>query len=487
MKINLATYLDKMYACWVGKNIGGTMGTPYECTRQMNDIQGFVTDANVVLPNDDLDLQLVWLYALETGGIAGLDAKRLGEFWLSYISPHWNEYGIGKANMKLGIQPPLSGDCFNEWKESNGAWIRTEIWASLAPGAPDVAMKYAYEDACVDHGTAEGTIAAMFVAALESAAYVESDRFKLIDVALSKIPEESRVAKSIRLLLELYAKGVDYKTARNAIFEQNSDIGDGWFEAPSNVAYTIIGLIWGEGDFKKSMIYAINCGDDTDCTGATIGSIMGIMGGMKAIPEDWRAHIGDSIVTISIDKGVLVGGIKIPATCTELTERVLAQVQKVLDFNGADVQIVEGESEIPENITDSFIKDDKFAKELVARKRYTYCEDFEYATAYLTIEGDPRIEAGGSFKIHTRFVTKYVQHGCPPRLLKFRWLLPEGFTIKGPKSAFLPEKNSHYSGEVEVDFEIIAPECLEAVNRLVLEVLAEGRFTAAYLPVVLLG
>ena len=486
MKLNIETYRDKMYACWIGKNIGGTMGTPYEGARQMNDIQGFVTDANVVLPNDDLDLQLVWLMALERCGIAGLDAKRLGEFWLSYVTPHWNEYGIGKANMKLGIQPPLSGDCFNNWKESNGAWIRTEIWASLAPGAPDVAMKYAYEDACVDHGTAEGTIAAMFVAALESAAYVESDRFKLIDVALSKIPEESRVAKSIRLLLELYAKGVDYKAARNAILEQNSDIGDGWFEAPSNVAYTILGLIWGEGDFKKSMIYAINCGDDTDCTGATIGSIMGIMGGMKAIPEDWRSHIGDAIVTISTANGRM-GGEKLPQTCTELSKRVMAQVQTVLDFNGADVKIVDGEADIPENIADLFIKDDKFAKELVARKRYTYREDFAYATAYVTLEGDPKIEANGSFKIHTRFVNNYKKYANPPYLLKFRWLLPEGFTVKGPKSAILPEFNSHYNGEVEVDFEIVAPECPEAVNRVVLEVLAEGRFTAAYLPVVLLG
>ena len=486
MKLNLATYLDKMYACWVGKNIGGTMGTPYEGARQMNDIKGFVTDASVVLPNDDLDLQLVWLYSIEKCGIAGLDAKRLGEFWLSYITPHWNEYGIGKANMKLGIQPPLSGDCFNNWKDSNGAWIRTEIWASLAPGAPDVAMKYAYEDACVDHGTAEGTIAAMFVAALESAAYVESDRFKLIDVALSKIPEESRVAKSIRLLLELYAKGVDYKAARNAILEQNSDIGDGWFEAPSNVAYTILGLIWGEGDFKKSMIYAINCGDDTDCTGATIGSIMGIMGGMKAIPEDWRSHIGDAIVTISTANGRM-HGFRLPATCTELTERVMKQVQRVLDFNGADVKIVDGEADIPEDIADSFIKDDKFAKELVARKRYTYREDFAYATAYVTLEGDPKIEANGSFKIHTRFVNNYKEYANPPYLLKFRWLLPDGFTVKGPKSAILPEFNSHYNGEVEVDFEIVAPECPEAVNRVVLEVLAEGRFTAAYLPIVLLG
>ena len=150
MKLNLATYRDKLHAAWIGKNIGGTMGTPYEGGRDYLDIKGFVTDASVVLPNDDLDLQLVWLAALEARGPYRLTATDLGEFWLSYIVPYWNEYGIGKTNMKRGLFPPLSGDYRNTWRHSNGAWIRTEIWASLAPGAPDIAAKYAIEDASVD-------------------------------------------------------------------------------------------------------------------------------------------------------------------------------------------------------------------------------------------------------------------------------------------------------------------------------------------------
>ena len=485
MKLNVSTYLDKMYACWIGKNIGGTMGTPYESSRQMNDIQGFVTEANVVLPNDDLDLQLIWLLALERCGVAGLDAKRLGEFWLSYITPHWNEYGVGKANMKLGIQPPLSGECFNTWKHSNGAWIRTEIWASLAPGAPDVAMKYAYEDASVDHGTCEGTIAAMFVAAMESAAYVESDRFKLIDIALSKIPSESRLAKSIRYLLELYHSGVDYKEARDLIQKQNADIGDGWFEAPSNVAYTMIGFLWGEGDFKRSMIYAINCGDDTDCTGATIGSLLGIIGGMKAIPEDWRAHIGDEIVTISIAHGVVPA--PTPKNCTELTNRVYAQAQKVLDFNGADVELSASPSEIPENIYEIFTEDNSFAKELCARPAYSYREDFAYASAIVSLQGEPFISADAEYRVHVKLINNQKIYGRAPYTLKFRWLLPDGFIVKGPKSALLPAIDPHTKGTVEVDFSILAPENPDAINRLVLEVLADGRFTAGYLPIVLLA
>ena len=146
MKLNMHEYKDRVKACWIGKNIGGTMGGPYEGYKGFLDIQGFSTPENVVLPNDDLDLQIVWLQAVARLGARGINATTLGEFWLTFVAPYWNEYGRGKTNMRMGILPPLSGDAFNTWKHSNGGWIRSEIWACLAPGAPDVAVKYARED-----------------------------------------------------------------------------------------------------------------------------------------------------------------------------------------------------------------------------------------------------------------------------------------------------------------------------------------------------
>ena len=91
--LNFDSYRDKVYACWIGKNIGGTMGGPFEGKRELLDVKGYTTAANVVLPNDDLDLQLVWLLAVEKLGAKAIDTKVLGEFWVSYIVPHWNEYG----------------------------------------------------------------------------------------------------------------------------------------------------------------------------------------------------------------------------------------------------------------------------------------------------------------------------------------------------------------------------------------------------------
>ncbi|MFR5073094.1 MAG: ADP-ribosylglycohydrolase family protein [Bianqueaceae bacterium] len=169
IKLNTAAVKDKIYACWVGKNIGGTMGAPYEGRRELMDIKGFSTPKGTVLPNDDLDLQLAWLLAMEENGPYNLNALILGEYWINYITPHWNEYGIGKCNMKAGLLPPLSGEYKNKWKHSNGAWIRSEIWACMAPGCPDIAIRYALEDACIDHGMGEGTYAEFFTAALSAA------------------------------------------------------------------------------------------------------------------------------------------------------------------------------------------------------------------------------------------------------------------------------------------------------------------------------
>ena len=134
--LNRAELRDKIYGCWVGKNIGGTLGGPYETRRDILDIQGYLTAPGEPLANDDLDLQLVWLKAVQERGPLGVTAAVLGEYWLNYVSAPWSEYGTSKANQRAGLAPPLSGMYNNPWKDSNGAWIRSEIWACLAPGCP---------------------------------------------------------------------------------------------------------------------------------------------------------------------------------------------------------------------------------------------------------------------------------------------------------------------------------------------------------------
>ena len=99
MKLSFHEYLDKMRGCWNGKNIGGTLGTPFEGMRGLFDIQYYSQPLDKPLPNDDLDLQLVWLNAVEKYG-RNINRELLGEYWLSFIYPDCAEYGAGKNNLR---------------------------------------------------------------------------------------------------------------------------------------------------------------------------------------------------------------------------------------------------------------------------------------------------------------------------------------------------------------------------------------------------
>lgn len=485
--LNFNAYKDRVYACWVGKNIGGTMGAPYEGKRELLDVKGFATAANVVLPNDDLDLQLVWLLAVEKLGAKAVNTAVLGEFWLSYIVPHWNEYGIGKSNLERGLMSPLSGEYKNDWKHSNGAWIRTEVWACMAPGCPDIAAKYAMEDAKVDHGSGEGTFAAAFVAAMQSAAFVLKDLRKCIDVGLAKIPNGCRMADSVRTVLKCYDEGMSAVDTRNLILERNKDIGDGWFEAPSNVSYVLIGLLWGEGDFKKSMITAINCGDDTDCTAATVGATLGILGGKAIIPQDWQAHIGDDIVTISINCGSQGRGI--PKTCTELCERVIRQAPHMLFAHGGMAELTSGFDQIPDGVFEAFLSNDRYFTVLESVKPNTLTFESTFLTATVSYDGDPEILPGGEKKLRFSFRNHTDEYDNKLYNLEFRWWLPEGFSVEDCTRTYrLPHYTAHNHG-VGAPFEVTvkAGERVKAVNRCVLEVTAVGRSIPMYIPIVFLG
>ena len=499
IKLDKTTYADKVKACWIGKNIGGTMGTPFEGLRQINNITGFTTAPGVVLPNDDLDLQLIWLYALEQYGPEAINANMLGEHWISYITPHWNEYGLGKSNLKRGIPAPMSGDYDNDWRNSNGAWIRSEVWATVAPAMPHVAARYAMEDAMVDHGAGEGTFAAAFVAALQSAAFVISDLRKCIEVGLAAIPENSRMADSIRFVLECYDGGMTWLDARNAVQQRNSDIGNGWFEAPSNVTYAAIGLLWGEGDFKKSMTTAINCGDDTDCTGATVGATMGILYGMAGIPDDWRQYIGDDIITVSIAKGN--NGKTIPKTCTELTERIVNVAPVVLAHNSTkhsnytpdgafsdfSVQFAE-KDEYSEDVFEKLVEFTAGKIKPVASGLlpYSIYEENVFMRVQIALDKEPEINPGEEIGLTVFFNSKCCFED-EPRNVTMRWILPEGFTVSGRKSLMVHGFNPHSTGQASTRFVIKAGEHVEAMNRAILEIVTLGRCTPMYISVPLLG
>ena len=480
IKLNRAQILDKIHGCWIGKNIGGTMGGPFEGKRMLLDIPGFTTDKGDPLPNDDLDLQLVWLRALEVIGAKRLTANELADYWLSWIAPHWNEYGITKSNLLMGLLPPLSGEVHNKkWKTSNGAWIRSEIWACLAPGIPNVAVKYAIMDASVDHGLSEGTHAEVFTAVLESFAFFENDIQTLIEKALTYIPADSMIATTVKLVLDCYDKKVPWQETREQIIEHVAEVG--WFQAAGNIGFTVLGLMYGEGDMKQSLIYAINCGDDTDCTAGTCGAILGIIQGASGISEDLKEYVGDKIVTMSLNASYRGGQAK---TCTELTERVIKLIPEVLGAHGVVMEWTEDASEIDQDAADLILSG--YSREVFSRSPFSFeVPNPLHTTTVVEYEKEPIVKAGDTLKIkitlnNLRSDAHYYTVDA---------YLPEGWTAEYPKTCHISyfQRLHQEAGLATFEMILYVGENVKDINRVPIVINACQHAVPIMIPVVLLG
>ncbi|MCL2034852.1 MAG: ADP-ribosylglycohydrolase family protein [Oscillospiraceae bacterium] len=524
MIMNLADYKNKVLGCWMGKNIGGTLGAPDEWARRKNDISFYrqELDGNP-LPNDDLDIQLLWLVALEEQGV-DVNSAILSEYWALYVTPHWMEYGTAKINMKRGLLPPLSGAMDNVFKNSCGAFIRSEIWACIAPGYPEVAVRYAFEDAMIDHGNGEGVYAEAFCAALESAAFVESDINKLIDIGLSYIPADSGVAGAVKCARECYQLGKTWEEAREEILKHyrgeffahwkeisKEDLEKGYadgtlgWDAPSNIGIVVIGLLYGEGDFGKSLCTAVNCGEDTDCTAATIGSILGIINGVGAIPEKWMQPIGRSIKTMCINLGELedpmyslpkrwsipkerrftaTPGVRrlVPATIDELTDRVTRIAKQVILRNHLDIEIDQSKETDLTGLNKKLL----FAgSDFAAAYEYLNGVVFSFPFFEITVDyaGDAYMKNGANKTIKLRIENKYKT----PATFNFKWHAPDGFRIAPSKQGQIYVSHAFIKNPTEVEFTLSNEEIPASINRFIIEITVDGRNTEMLVPVLFLN
>lgn len=480
IRLNKEQILDKIHGCWLGKNMGGTIGGPFEGKRTLLNISGFTTSKGEPLPNDDLDLQLVWLRALETIGAKRLTANDLADYWLSYIPPHWNEYGVAKSNLLMGLLPPLSGEVHNEkWKTSNGAWIRSELWACLAPGFPNIAVKYAIMDASIDHGLSEGTHAEVFTAVLESLAFFESDIRKLIETALTYIPEDSMITSTVRLVLDCFDRGVPWATTREKIVENVKDVG--WFQAAGNIGFTVLGLMYGKGDLLQSLIYAVNCGDDTDCTAGTVGAILGIMMGASQMPQDLKDYVGDRIVTVSINGSYRH---EIAKTCSELTDRVMKLIPEMFHAYGVDLQWTSADSQIDMKEKNAIL--DGYASEFFSRSRFSFEVPGTLHTHTLVeYEREPIVKSGDDFRL--RITLKNLRKDS--HYFTVKPYLPEGWSADYNKTSPIRyiQKLHQEKGVSFVDMIIHIGEKLEPINQFPIVITSNEHAIPIYIPISLLA
>ncbi|MCL6455108.1 MAG: ADP-ribosylglycohydrolase family protein [Alicyclobacillus sp.] len=245
--------------------------------------------------DDDIDYTVLGLLVLERFG-PDFRPEDVAETWLGAL-PYHAVYTAERAayrNLVMGEVPPRSAWMHNPYREWIGAQIRADVYGYVNPGRPERAAGLAWRDASVSH-TGNGLYGAMFAAAAVAAAFCTKDVQSIVGTALAEIPWRSRAAEVVRDAFSWHRSEPDWEGAWSKLHAKWGHLP--WVHVLPNLGAVVLALLYGEGDFLQSVSLAVRAGWDTDCNGATVGSILGVMHGPGAIPEHLRAPLNDSVDT----------------------------------------------------------------------------------------------------------------------------------------------------------------------------------------------
>lgn len=296
MKINETEFRDKVFGCWLGKCIGGNIGAPYEGMKQRMKLRYSPAFLEKMLPNDDLELQILWLDVLHKKG-KNITAKDLADAFVRNCDYAPGEYAFFRKNYRKGIMPPLSGSFNNEFfNEGMGAPIRSEIWACIFPEDPETAAKYAAMDASIDHAAGgESADGEVFLAVLESLCFGGGEIENIIRRSLEYLPN-SKVRRAVEDVITWSKDCNDMDCILDRIICHYGNSESAMVH--QNLSIIVAALLRYRGDITGSVLEAVNCGFDTDCTGATVGAVLGILLGGKKVAE--ICEVTDATYTLGV-------------------------------------------------------------------------------------------------------------------------------------------------------------------------------------------
>jgi len=243
--------------------------------------------------DDDVDYTIMNLHVLETHGFR-FTTEDIGDAWLNNL-PFLRVYTAERAayrNLVNGLAPPETATCMNPYREWIGAQIRADMWGYVAPGMPEYGAELAYRDARLSH-VKNGIYGEMFVSAMISAAFTTSDVEEIINIGLSEIPARSRLSEAVKDVVEWKKRYSDWRESWRRINEKYGNYHR--VHTINNAALVLLGLLYGEGDFGRSITISVMGGWDTDCNGATVGSILGVMLGADRLPKKWIDPLNDRV------------------------------------------------------------------------------------------------------------------------------------------------------------------------------------------------
>ena len=220
------------------------------------------------------------------------------DMWLTYQQKdaYCTAERVAWKNYFNGFCPPNTAIYKNPYREWIGAQIRADYFGYINPGNPEFAAELAWRDASVSH-VKNGIYGEMFVAAILACAAVSDNIFDVINGGLAQISSSSRLYKNILEVMNWYNEGICEEECRRRIhskFDENTDYG--WCHTIPNAMIVIMALLYND-NYGSAICSAVQTGFDTDCNGATVGSIFGMMHGYESIGSEWTDCINGKLQT----------------------------------------------------------------------------------------------------------------------------------------------------------------------------------------------
>ena len=346
-----ATLRDRILGAWLGRAAGCLLGKPCEgwtrekieaylkfagaslddywpvAANETDELKlrddakqhGVRGSVKFMMRDDDMDYTVLGLHILEQFG-RDFTPRNVADTWLATL-PYHMTYTAERAayrNFVMEVWPPESATKRNPYREWIGAQIRCDGWAYAAPGNLELAAEFAFRDASVSH-VKNGIYGEMLFAAMIAAAFTTDDVHEAIALGLSEIPAKCRLAKAVRDTVKWAKKSASWQETHDLIMKDYGHYHP--VHTINNAAIVVMALLHGGGDFARTIEIAVMGGLDTDCNGATAGSIFGAMSGASKLPRaKWIAPFNDTLrsAVIGFDK----------STFTDLASRSFALAKK---------------------------------------------------------------------------------------------------------------------------------------------------------------
>ena len=314
-RLPVGEYVDKMKAGWIGQMAGVGWGAPTEFI-----YKGVIIpeekmpewDPSLInqFKQDDIYVEMAFLQSLEKYGIdvstrqAGIDFA-MAEYGLAHANK------VGRNNLRLGIAPPDSGHpAFNRHADCIDYQIQADFSGLISPGLPQRVIKLGEQfGRIVNYG--DGLYGGLFVGAMYSEAFFETDIKKIIKAGLAAIPEGSQYHECITDVIKWHGENPDdwektwrlidkkyhlnHKYRRFTCWHRTGALRDAHqretmldpknIEAKLNGAYIVMGMLYGQGDIDKTIIISTRCGQDSDCNPSSGAGVLFTALGFKNLPE----------------------------------------------------------------------------------------------------------------------------------------------------------------------------------------------------------